>query len=106
MNFVRRVKEENQQEVEERAELIAKERAERMQRQVEKRRSQEEERLRLKRLEDERSMKIEARDEDRRKRWNQGIKELLEEGRLMEEQRQKEIEHAEQARNHQLDMAR
>lgn len=51
-------------------------------------------------------MKIEARDEDRRKRWNQGIVHLLEEGRLMEEQRQKEIEHAEASRQHQLEMAR
>merc|ERR1719456_1827872 len=93
-------------EVEERQQLIAQERKDRMQMQVEKRREQEEERLRLLRLEQERSMKIEARDEDRRKRWNQGIVHLLEEGRLMEEQRQKEIEHAEASRQHQLEMAR
>jgi hypothetical protein len=37
---------------------------------------------------------------------NQGIVHLLEEGRLMEEQRQKEIEHAEASRKHQLEMAR
>merc|ERR1719327_1308107 len=93
-------------EVEERQQLIAQEREERMRRQVEKRREQEEERLRILRLDQERSMKIEARDEDRRKRWNQGIVHLLEEGRLMEEQRQKEIEHAEASRKHQLEMAK
>merc|ERR1719161_1478403 len=106
MRFVAKIKEENRMEVEERQQLIAQERKDRMQMQVEKRREQEEERLRLLRLEQERSMKIEARDEDRRKRWNQGIVHLLEEGRLMEEQRQKEIEHAEASRKHQLDMAR
>merc|ERR1719182_1338377 len=106
MRWVASIKEENRQEVEERQELIAKEREQRMRMQVEKRRVQEEERLRLLRLDQERSMKIEARDEDRRKRWNQGIVHLLEEGRLMEEQRQKEIEHAEASRQHQLEMAR
>jgi len=106
MRWVASIKEDSRKEVEEREELIAKERRDRMQMQVEKRRSEEEERLRLLRLDQERSMKIEARDEDRRKRWNQGIVHLLEEGRLMEEQRQKEIEHAEASRKHQLEMAR
>jgi hypothetical protein len=106
MRWVASIKEENRHEVEERQELIATERKQRMEAQVEKRRQEEEERLRLLRLDQERSMKIEARDEDRRKRWNQGIVHLLEEGRLMEEQRQKEIEHAEANRKHQLDMAR
>jgi hypothetical protein len=106
MRWVASIKDEKRNEVEERQELIAKEREERMRRQVEKRREQEEERLRILRLDQERSMKIEARDEDRRKRWNQGIVHLLEEGRLMEEQRQKEIEHAEASRKHQLEMAR
>jgi hypothetical protein len=106
MRWVSSIKEESRLEVQERQELIAKEREQRMHMQVEKRRAEEEERLRLLRLDQERSMKIEARDEDRRKRWNQGIVHLLEEGRLMEEQRQKEIEHAEASRKHQLDMAR
>jgi len=106
MRWVASIKEEARKEVEDRALLIAQERAQRMQLQVDKRREEEEERLSLLRLEQERSMKIEARDEDRRKRWNQGIVHLLEEGRLMEEQRQKEIEHAEASRKHQLEMSR
>lgn len=51
-------------------------------------------------------MRIEAREEDRRNKWNQGIKELKEEGRLMEEQRQQEIEFAEEKRRHELEMKR
>jgi hypothetical protein len=106
MRWVSTVKEDLAREIAERKDLIDRERQARVKAVLERRREAEEGRLRLVRLHQEREMKIEARDEDRRKRWNLGIKELQKEGKLMEEQRQQEILQAETTRRHELDMAR
>lgn len=106
LRWLKSIKDEYNLHMQERHRQIESERQARLQDQIEGRRRQEEERLRLKALDQERTMRIEAREEDRRTKWNQGIKELLDEGALMEEQRQKEIEFAEEKRRHELEMKR
>jgi len=90
----------------ERAATVKAEQEQRLADQVEQRRVEEQERLRMQQLEEERESRIEAREQDRRKRWDAGIRNLIEEGRLQAEQRQAAIDFAVEKKHAADDYAR